>query len=49
MTKKRLPNTLPNKSFEQTARQRAPHQRCVVSLGLWVAGGQPLNSGVGRL
>jgi hypothetical protein len=37
---------LPNESFERTARQLAFHQSCVVSFGLCVAGGQPLNSGV---
>ena len=41
--------TQPNKSLERTARQRASHQGCIISLRLCVAGGQPLNSSVGRL
>jgi hypothetical protein len=40
---------LPNKSFERTARQRAFHQPCMVSFGLSLSGGQPLNSSVGRV
>jgi len=39
----------PNKSFERTARQRTSHQSCAVSLRQSLAGGQPLNSGVGLL
>ena len=38
----------PNKSFEWTARQLASYQPCVVSLRRSLAGGQPLNSSVGR-
>jgi len=34
--------------LERTARQLASYQRCVVSLRLCVAGGQPLNSSVRR-
>jgi hypothetical protein len=36
----------PNKSFERTARQLAFHQPCMVSFGLSLSGGQPLNSSV---
>jgi hypothetical protein len=42
-------NALSNKSFERTARQLASHQSCVVSFRQSLAGGQPLNSSVGRL
>jgi uncharacterized protein YndB with AHSA1/START domain len=38
----------PNKSFERTARQLASYQRRMISLGLCLAGLQPLNSGVMR-
>jgi len=37
-----------NKSLERTARQLASYQRYPFPFGLYVAGGQPLNSSVRR-